>query len=100
MKTSIVSNEEVNCIVESLKMIKKQIKQLKKQEDMVTQELYNYMNEHDILVDHETGLEIVNWSYSSGYMKFDAARFNEDSPELYQIYCKMTNPVRTLRITK
>lgn len=100
MKTSIVSTPEVNKIVENLIKIKKTIKDYKRLEDKVTQDLYNYMTEHDVLINCETGEEYVNWSYSKPYMRFDSKRFEFEQPDIYKNYCKMTEPVRTLRIAK
>lgn len=100
MKSTIVSNEDVNEIVEDLKALKSQIKALKKLEEKCTQQLYNYMREHDVMINYETGEEFVNWSYSSGYLKFDSKRFADDRPKMYEKYCKMTDPVRTLRLAK
>lgn|SRR5512135_1083921 len=99
-KTKIVSNSEVNAIVEAIRLVKKEKKECERREKALVQKLYNFMNEHDVLIDYETGQETVNWSYSSGYMKFDAKKFAEDRPKMYERYCTMTDPVRTLRIAK
>ena len=100
MKTTIVSNNEANQVVESLVSIKSQIKALQKQEELYKQKLYNYMGEHDILINNETGEEFVHWEYSNGYMKFDSKKFMADKPKIYEKYCVMTEPVRVLRIVK
>lgn len=100
MKTTIVSNAQANEIVKALQEVKKGMAILKKQEEKLKQELYNYMNETDILIDYETGEEIVHWSYSEGYPKFDTKKFMMDKPKIYKQYLVMTDPVRTLRVVK
>jgi hypothetical protein len=100
MKTSIISTLEANAVVEEIKAVKKQLANLKKQEEKLKQKLYNYMGEHDVMVNFETGEEFVNWAYSDGYMKFDAKKFAADKPKIYDKYCTMTEPVRTLRLAK
>ena len=98
--TTIVSNDETNKIVEELLSIKKALLALKKQEEQLKQKLYNYMNEHDVMINYETGEEFVKWTYSEGYMKFDSKTFSKKNPKIYAKYCSMTDPVRTLRIAK
>lgn len=98
MKTTIVSNEQTNKIVEALREVKKAKAVLAKQEEKLKQELYNYMNENDVLVDPDTGEEIVHWSYSEGYLKFDVKKFELEKPKVYKQFLFMTEPVRTLRI--
>lgn len=100
MKTTIVSNEESRKIVEQLQEVKKEAAKLKKEEEKLKQKLYNFMGEHDVMIDHETGEEFVNWSYSDGYEKFDVKKFMADKPNVYKQYVFMTEPVRTLRVTK
>jgi hypothetical protein len=99
-KTTIVSTEEVNKIVEGLQEVKRSMTALKKQEEALKQKLYNYMGEHDVMVNCETGEEFVHWTYSEGYMKFDQKKFEEDKPKIYKQYLFKTEPVRTLRISK
>ncbi len=100
MTTSIISNEEANKIVEELQATKKMTVEIKKVEEKLKQKLYNYMGEHDELINYETGEPFVKWTYSEGYMKFDAKKFMEEKPQLYKKYLVKTNDVRTLRITK
>lgn len=97
-KTTILSNEDSELIVVELKEIKAQIKKLQKIEKILKQKLYNYMGEYDVLVSPETGEEIVHWTYSKGYMKFDDKRFAAEKPKIYEKYCYMTDPVRTLNL--
>ena len=99
-KTMIVSTSEANKIVDDLLELKRHAKELKRKEDALKQKLYNYMGEHDIMVNCETGEEFVSWTYSEGYMKFDSKKFADDKPKIYEKYCKMTDGVRTLRISK
>jgi len=96
----IVSNDDTNVIVEELVSIKRQIKGLEKQEEALKQKLYNYMGEHEVLINHVTGEEFVHWTYSDGYMKLDVKKFLADKPEIYKQYSFRTEPVRTLRIAK
>lgn len=98
MKTTIVSNEQTNRIVAALKELKRTKASLAKQEEKLKQELYNYMNENEVLVDPETGEEVIHWSYSDGYLKFDVKKFEQDKPKIYKQYLIMTDPVRTLRV--
>lgn len=100
MKTTIVSTPEANEIVEALKEAKAAKKACEHREKVLTQKLYNYMNEHDVLIDCETGQEAVSWTYSNGYLKFDSKRFAAEAPDVYEKYCVMTEPVRTLRVAK
>lgn len=100
MTTTIISNEEANDIVEQLQETKRQAAELKKTEERLKQKLYNYMGEHDELINYETGEPFVKWSYSDGYMKFDSKRFAEAHPQLYKKFLVKTEDVRTLRITK
>lgn len=100
MKTTIVSTVDANTIVEQLVEVKKIIKSYQKKEEELKQKLYNYMGEHDVMINCETGEEFVNWSYSEGYMKFDAKKFAADKPRIYAKYCSMTDGVRTLRLAK
>jgi len=100
MKQKIVSNDEVNQVVQQLRDLAVQEKALAKSKELLKQQLYNFMNENDVLIDYETGEEIVSWSYSEGYMKFDAKKFMEDKPKIYKQYLFKTEPVRTLRVTK
>lgn len=99
-KTTIVSNDKALVIVSDLQAIKAQIKALQKIEEGLKQDLYNFMGEHDVLVNHETGEECVHWSYSEGYMKFDTKKFMEDKPKIYKQYLFKTEPVRMLRVGK
>lgn len=99
-KTQIVSNDEVNEIVKKIQEVKRSLAVLKKQEEKLKQQLYNFMGEHDRLIDPDTGEEIVNWSYSEGYEKFDVKKFMADKPKIYKQYIFMTEPVRTLRVVK
>ena len=98
--SKIVSTPEANQIVEALKEAKRATKECQHQEKVLTQKLYNYMNEHDVLIDCETGQETISWTYSSGFMKFDTKKFMADRPKVYEKYCFMTDPIRTLRIAK
>lgn len=100
MKSTIVSNHDVNHIVGELQKLKKQMSALKAIEERLKQDLYNYMGEHDVMINCETGEEFVNWSYSEGYMKFDSKKFMEDKPKIYKQYLFKTEPVRTLRLAK
>lgn len=100
MKSTIVSNHDVNHIVGELQKLKKQLLALKAIEERLKQDLYNYMGEHDVMINCETGEEFVNWSYSEGYMKFDSKKFMEDKPKIYKQYLFKTEPVRTLRLAK
>ena len=100
MTTTIVSNDSANGIVDSLKGVKEDIKRLQKVEEQLKQKLYNFMGEHDVLINHETGEEAVKWTYSEGYMKFDVKKFEADKPKIYKQYLFKTEPVRTLRIGK
>lgn len=98
--TVIISDESTIEIVEELKKCRILMIELKKEEEKLRQKLYNYMGEHDILINPTTGEEAVKWSYSDGYEKFDSKKFMLDNPEIYGAYTYRTDPVRTLRIGK
>jgi len=100
MKSTIISNHDANQTVEELVKLKKQISALKAMEERLKQDLYNFMGEHDVMINCETGEEFVNWSYSEGYMKFDSKKFMKDKPKIYKQYLFKTEPVRTLRLSK
>lgn len=99
-KTTIVSDDEAVKTVECYQEVKRNIKMLEKQKEKLEQQLYNFMGEHDVMINHETGEEFVNWSYSKGYQRFDAKKFMVDKPKVYKQYLFMTDPVRTLRVVK
>lgn len=100
MKTTIVSDDSALSIVAEMQQIKAQIKALQRQEEVLKQKLYNFMGENEVMINHETGEEFVNWAYSEGFLKFDAKRFMEDKPKLYKQYLYKTEPVRVLRLAK
>lgn len=97
-KTTIASNDEVNQVVLAIKDVKTHIKKLEKEEEKLKQRLYNHMGEHDVLFDPDTGEELVHWTYSEGYQKFDSKRFEEERPKLFKQYIVITEPRRTLRV--
>lgn len=100
MTTTIVSDDNVLHIVEELRDVKVKMKSLKKAEEKLKQKLYNFMGEHDVLINHQTGQEYVSWTYSEGFPKFDVKKFMADKPKVYAKYTFMTDPVRTLRMAK
>jgi hypothetical protein len=100
MTATIASNDTALGIVNNLKALKVQMKELQKYEEELKQKLYNFMGEHDVLINHETGEESVRWTYSEGYQKFDVKKFMADKPRVYKQYLFMTDPVRTLRVAK
>lgn len=99
-KSKIPSNGDALEIVKNLQEVKRSISILEKQKERITQQLYNFMGENEVMFDHETGEEIVNWSYSKGAIRFDAKRFELERPKLYKEYLKAGEPVRVLRVVK
>lgn len=98
--SSIVSNDTANNVVQQLLEVKNQMKDLKAMEEALKQQLYNYMGEHDVLIDCETGQETAKWTYSEGFQKFDVKKFMADKPRVYKQYLFLTEGVRTLRLAK
>lgn len=96
--TTIVSDEDTLHIVDALQDVKKAIKDLEKKKATLEQKLYNYMGEHDVMINPDTGEEFVTWKYTAGYLKFDSKKFELEKPLVYKRYLVMTEPQRRLLI--
>jgi hypothetical protein len=98
--SKIISTDEANKIVQQIKDIKSTIKDFERKQEALTQDLYGFMGEHDVLINHETGQEFVTWTYSKGAKRFDSKKLAFEQPNLYEAYCYIGEPIRTLRLVK
>ncbi len=95
---SIVTNKEINDVIERLKEAKAREKEVEKEIDKLKQELYNYVNEHEVLIDYETGEEVVTWKYGDAPERFDVKKLKEKHYEIFKQFTYLGDPIRTLRI--
>ena len=86
--TVILANDEAAQIVKDLQTVKYQIKKLLKAQERLTQQLYNYMGENEVLASVD-GEEIVTWKYTADSLSFNAKKFKEDSPDIYDAYIEI-----------
>lgn len=78
-------------LVTKIIMVEDKIKELKKTQDEYKKLLINAMEEHDIVKvsDYQSGLTITYVEAKENLEKFNAERFREENPEMYDKYVIM-----------
>lgn len=97
-KSFVLSNTFIEGVVEVLKFTRDAIKNFKKEEAKLTQQLYNHMNEHPELVSHKNGDVMLSWRYAKDSLYFDVEQFKLEHKSLYEKYLKARPGTRRLLI--
>lgn len=94
----VIANDETNNKYIELRAIKENIKNLKKRETELADEIKMIMLDGSELKYNDHLL--FTYKASKGSEKFDADRFRSENPELYSKYTYISEGTRTLRIQK
>lgn len=93
LQNALTAKQEIILAVESLKEIKKQLAELETAKDEQEAVIKGFLQENDTLVNDERHV-LATWKSAKGSIRFDAKKFEDENPELYQKYTYATNGAR------
>ena len=96
--TMFASTPDIEKVLRDLKQVRAELKKLQKIEEDLKQVLYNYVGEHEVIVDPITGEELAQWKYTEDSLRFDAKRFQEEHVALAAGYMVNVPGYRKLRL--
>jgi hypothetical protein len=97
-ETMFASTPDIEKVLSDIKSVRAEIKKLEKIQQDLQQVLYNYVGEHERIIDPMTGEELAEWKYTNGSLRFDAKKFQENNPGLAAEYMANVPGYRKLRI--
>lgn len=91
------TNDNIDDVINELERVREFAKQIKKQEKVLLQKLYDEVNEHETIVD-EDGVPKYTWKYNSDTKFLDAKRLELEVPDIYNEYISFRQGARKLVI--
>lgn len=93
--SNAICTHDIEQVIDELKSVRALMKQLKATEEKLIQKIHNFIGENDTIITPD-GVELLSWKFTNDIEYFDAKRFQQENPFLYDEFTSIRAGSRRL----